>query len=283
MKHDEKKPKPSYYSVIPADVRYCKALGNASPRDLYGEITALCNKHGFCFASNGYFAELYEVDPRTIRRWIALLVSEGFVHVQAGKLRKLFLANAPKVDLAGLAEPEEYEVESQPEAPAPKEKKKPAAKKATAKVLKQKFTAVDLELAEYLRSRILYNFPEIAGRKVVIEDWADDIRKLRTLNNKGEPLENEITPYTIRYMITWVHGGDLILEHSMKRHHFEPHDFWHQNILSANKLRKQWYDNLVPKAKIGLVEKVKKNVSADLSNPAGRRAPVPSRNQSAKL
>lgn len=72
---------PSYYAIIPADVRYCKALIPMA-RLLYSEITALCNKEGFCWATNSYFAELYEVAPTTISEWVGQLIKHGFIKVE---------------------------------------------------------------------------------------------------------------------------------------------------------------------------------------------------------
>lgn len=72
--------KPGYYAVIPSQVRYCKEL-KYPERLLYGEITSLLNKEGYCFASNRYFAELYEVIPGTISRWINHLQKLGFIKV----------------------------------------------------------------------------------------------------------------------------------------------------------------------------------------------------------
>lgn len=69
---------PSYYAVIPADVRYHPKL-SANAKLLYGEITALCNSQGYCWANNKYFAKLYEVDERTIRRWIEALEKYEFI------------------------------------------------------------------------------------------------------------------------------------------------------------------------------------------------------------
>ena len=72
--------KPSYYANIPANVRYSNLKPNA--KLLYGEITALSNKLGYCFASNSYFAELYGVSKNTVSRWIGDLTKLGFITVQ---------------------------------------------------------------------------------------------------------------------------------------------------------------------------------------------------------
>lgn len=70
----------NYYAIIPANVRYDNRL-TANAKLLYGEITALCNEKGYCWASNGYFAELYKVDKTTISRWVSQLSDFGYVTV----------------------------------------------------------------------------------------------------------------------------------------------------------------------------------------------------------
>lgn len=70
--------KRSYYAIIPANVRYDKRL-IPNAKLLYGEITALCNERGYCWASNDYFAELYNVKKETISRWISDLEKYGYI------------------------------------------------------------------------------------------------------------------------------------------------------------------------------------------------------------
>lgn len=72
---------PNYYSVIPANVRYDKKLKDKA-KLLYGEITALSNKDGYCWAKNSYFAGLYEVSNTTISTLIKNLVEQGYLESQ---------------------------------------------------------------------------------------------------------------------------------------------------------------------------------------------------------
>ena len=71
----------SYYAIIPANVRYDEDL-TANAKLLYGEITALCNEKGYCWASNNYFAELYKTSNRTVSRWVSQLVDKGFIRIE---------------------------------------------------------------------------------------------------------------------------------------------------------------------------------------------------------
>lgn len=70
--------KPSYYSILTADVRYDEKL-NASEKLLFSEITALSNRHGYCTAGNGYFSKLYNVSDRSVTRWIKHLKELGYL------------------------------------------------------------------------------------------------------------------------------------------------------------------------------------------------------------
>ena len=73
--------KPAYYVIVPAAVRYDEKL-TANAKLLYGEITALCNKEGYCWAGNSYFANLYGVSKKSITCWINNLRDAGHISVQ---------------------------------------------------------------------------------------------------------------------------------------------------------------------------------------------------------
>ncbi|MBW3518325.1 helix-turn-helix domain-containing protein [Flavobacterium sp. NKUCC04_CG] len=75
---------PSFYAIIPADVRYDERL-KPNAKLLYGEITALAQREGFCWAGNEYFANLYKVSNETISRWVSQLCAYGYIDVEIFK------------------------------------------------------------------------------------------------------------------------------------------------------------------------------------------------------
>lgn len=72
-------PRKSYYAIIPANVRYDENL-IPNAKLLYGELTALCNERGYCWASNDYFANLYNVSKTSIKKWLKSLEDSGYIH-----------------------------------------------------------------------------------------------------------------------------------------------------------------------------------------------------------
>ncbi|MGF2053352.1 conserved phage C-terminal domain-containing protein [Vagococcus fluvialis] len=72
------KEEPNYYAIIPANIRYDEDLIQGS-KLLYGEITALSNQKGFCWANDMYFANLYKVSKKTIQTWLKSLEVRGYL------------------------------------------------------------------------------------------------------------------------------------------------------------------------------------------------------------
>jgi len=72
------KEKPNYYAIIPAEVRYSKAL-IPNAKLLYAEITALCNMNGKCTASTEYFCRLYEVSKVSVQKWLKNLEDNNHI------------------------------------------------------------------------------------------------------------------------------------------------------------------------------------------------------------
>ena len=84
--------KPSYYAIIIASVRYDNSLP-PNAKLLYGEISALANQKGFCYASNKYFADLYGVNEKTISDWIKKLKDGRHIYCEseANQNRKIYI------------------------------------------------------------------------------------------------------------------------------------------------------------------------------------------------
>lgn len=72
---------PSYYAIIPAEVRYDSNL-SANEKLLYGEITCLTKSTGECWAGNKYFADLYQRRKETISLWVKHLSEQGYINTR---------------------------------------------------------------------------------------------------------------------------------------------------------------------------------------------------------
>lgn len=94
MKKMNEENKVSYYAIIPANVRYDPELTEKA-KLLYGEITCLSNKEGYCFATNNYFANLYNCTTRAIQNAISKLQERGYINVviEDNYQRKIFMAS----------------------------------------------------------------------------------------------------------------------------------------------------------------------------------------------
>ena len=76
--------RPNYYAIIPANVRYDESL-KLGEKMMYGEITSLTFKTGECWASNNYFAKLYNVSPQAISKWIKALEKQKYITISYEK------------------------------------------------------------------------------------------------------------------------------------------------------------------------------------------------------
>ena len=76
--------RPTYYAVIPADVRYDENLP-PNAKLLYGEITALVGADGFCYASTAHFASLYKMSERTISGLLGKLQEQKYIEIVLDK------------------------------------------------------------------------------------------------------------------------------------------------------------------------------------------------------
>lgn len=72
--------KPNNFSVVPAAVLLNDTITDKA-KILYSEISALCNKKGYCWATNDYFEKLYECSKITVIRAINALKENGYIKV----------------------------------------------------------------------------------------------------------------------------------------------------------------------------------------------------------
>ena len=80
----------NHYIILPAVIRYDGRLSFGA-RILYGEIKALSNKHGFCFATNGWFADRYDVTDVTVSNWISNLKKYKYIDISYIPHRRIFV------------------------------------------------------------------------------------------------------------------------------------------------------------------------------------------------
>jgi len=89
---------PSYYTVIPAPVRYDPEL-TFFEIVLFSELVAMSTAFGFAFVSNTYLARIYHKDDKMISKAISKLAVRKHIHVEIenGYQRKIFIITPPLV------------------------------------------------------------------------------------------------------------------------------------------------------------------------------------------
>lgn len=71
----------SLYSVIPARVRDDRNL-RPNAKLLYGELSALAQAEGYCWASNAYLAELFDLSPKTVESLLRQLRDRRHIQIE---------------------------------------------------------------------------------------------------------------------------------------------------------------------------------------------------------
>ena len=84
--------KPTYYAILPADVRYDNDL-TPNAKLLYAEITVLTQSNGVCWASDNYFMNLYKVTRRTIQNWLKELEEGEYI-----KRQVIYKSNSKEIE-----------------------------------------------------------------------------------------------------------------------------------------------------------------------------------------
>ena len=74
------KNKPSYWAVIPANIRYDTVLP-PNAKLLYAELSALADATGYCFAYNDYFSKNFEWSERSVQRLLKALENRGYIFI----------------------------------------------------------------------------------------------------------------------------------------------------------------------------------------------------------
>lgn len=69
-----------YWAVVPAEIRYDDQIP-ANAKLLYAEISSLLTPGGYCEASNAYFAGLYQITERSVRRLLDALAERGYIRI----------------------------------------------------------------------------------------------------------------------------------------------------------------------------------------------------------
>lgn len=100
MDKDTQDMKLNYYANIPMRI-LCDNNLMLGARLIYGLISGLCSQKGYCWATNSYFAALFEVSKQTVSNWITQLRQSGYIiveiirdeHTNEVDLRKIWIVD----------------------------------------------------------------------------------------------------------------------------------------------------------------------------------------------
>lgn len=204
----------SYFAIIPANVRYDKKL-TANAKLLYGEITALANEKGYCWAGDRYFAELYGVSKTTIQSWIKALTDNGYI------TKELIYREGTKEILNRYIRIVAYPTQENLGTPTQENLRDNntsfnntfnKTNKEEVETSSRKYSDEHFRLASKLQNNLIDDFPK-EMKKADLDKWADVIRLMEE--------KDQNTIEQIDYVLSWLPSNS----------------FWFGNIRSAKKLR----------------------------------------------
>lgn len=209
--------RPNYYALIPANVRYDQNL-KPNAKLLYGEITALCNTSGFCWAGNEYFAKLYKVDPKTVSRWISQLELAGYISIELlkseGNKRKLFLSDTLAKVVTKKSQGSDKKITS-----AVIKKSIPSDKKVTSNIRNNNTSNTTINITENKEESALAffknNYPSRFENLMMqfrkqIKDYSrfEQLFEASVMQEKLEFDGNVLEGRFRKFAINWVHNQD---------------------------------------------------------------------------
>ena len=196
--------KRNYFAIIPSHIRYDNDL-IPNAKLMFGELTALSNDKGYCYATNKYFSELYNVSKVSVSKWINQLKNKGYIKVELVyenkeiKERKIYIVNPDevlKINLTG---------------------NKPKLKDNSNTIYNNKEVKFYNQLIQDSFPHIVDLFPKELQPKTIAQknQWLDCLDKLERLDGYD--------PRMIYYIVKRVREDE----------------FWKDNFYSILKLRKK--------------------------------------------
>ena len=86
MSAENDAPRPGYWAVVPAAVRYDDRIP-ASSKVLYAELSALAQEDGYCWADNAYFARVFRLTEKSVRQQLHALEDAGYIRIEEERER----------------------------------------------------------------------------------------------------------------------------------------------------------------------------------------------------
>lgn len=214
--------RPNYYAILPAKIRYDIDLPHLA-KLLYAEITSLTYKEGYCWATNKYFAELYNVTSGHISEVINMLKNKKYIDIKIEKNNNRTIFLPPLKSVGGYRK---------------------ISRGATEKSVGVQITPININIKNNNKENGETNVPPHPSIKFgedsveynlclilieCIKENKSDYKQPKNLQNWAQTFD-----YMIRLDKRNVERIITVIE-------WAQHDsFWRTNILSADKLRSQF-------------------------------------------